>query len=952
MTTLLSSPMGPPARYDIFDQPSSPTLRHDELPADFDKSFSSSMSISNSLEGSHIHHLRLPHSSSLHGCFGNPGRASQLTHARLPEEVVDLLSSPERRASPKQTKSLGAAMGTYLNTSSPGLAAKFSSDYDMDISPQPKFGRAASSEGRFYAGSASCLPPGSAMKEDRDIYSLRSGPSASSSSRQASDRPSPPSSASSLGRLFGTELAINRQRAEEDEEDHELQSSPDKEPPSKRRPASLPSRQPAFGSAVFGKQPMVPRQNPSLAPLSTTRARPSLMKSFTAMPPPKDKSATSQGPNRPTAPRHHSSDSSLATSMQEDRARIRAASSDSILCGDQVVGSREVPQRQFMPDTIIESPSPASIRESGIGDYFFDPQSPQKADRTATRPNPVQKTKRPSLMACLSSTSSSPISSPSNRAPAPKRPTLGNRTFEKTHSAAVVPINGSFSGTSSSRSLLGKRPNPYSKRPSVLQDSRALKSANSVLGSSGGAATRVAVAPLQRCNSAIDDFGTISDAPAKLRSGSDRLGPRSPERKPCNLTSFGENSDHNGSPVAPSSRIRTRPGMLRRPSKDDSSPLGYGTGIRRSGSRTDDLSTEGINLEELPMLTSSPYSGEGMPGFGTSEKEGKILPCFTVKNDGLMRITPKTLTDLLAGKYSDLVDEHHIVDCRFDYEYEGGHILGAINLGTMEKVKSHFLRPGHGIHQGSKPLPPRSQSGKADVHGNRRKQVIVFHCEFSCKRAPSMALALRQADRSLAQDYPNCHFPEIYILHGGYCEFFNQFSSACQPRQYVCMDDPRFVERCSNELNGFRKQFSRNRSFTYGDTQSQGGVRSGGGIFKGSHANNTIGEEDSSFDASPCVAGGARSGGRGSLIPGVCGSAAATLGTSTDANVGDTSFGSVGDSSFEGGIGDSPCAAAGSRRPSMFLGVSAMSNQAQLRNSSLGRRTLQRAGTTGDILTR
>ena len=60
---------------------------------------------------------------------------------------------------------------------------------------------------------------------------------------------------------------------------------------------------------------------------------------------------------------------------------------------------------------------------------------------------------------------------------------------------------------------------------------------------------------------------------------------------------------------------------------------------------------------------------------------------------------------------------------------------------------------------------------------------------------------------------------------------------------------------------------------------------------------------------------------------------------------GDTSFGSVGDSSFEDGIGDSPCAAAGSRKPAMIL-------LAQMGALGGARRPLLRAGTTGNILSR
>jgi M-phase inducer tyrosine phosphatase len=40
----------------------------------------------------------------------------------------------------------------------------------------------------------------------------------------------------------------------------------------------------------------------------------------------------------------------------------------------------------------------------------------------------------------------------------------------------------------------------------------------------------------------------------------------------------------------------------------------------------------------------SPYGPGGLPGFGDNEMDGKILPCHKVKEDGLVRITPDTVS--------------------------------------------------------------------------------------------------------------------------------------------------------------------------------------------------------------------------------------------------------------------------------------------------------------------
>jgi M-phase inducer phosphatase 2 len=60
---------------------------------------------------------------------------------------------------------------------------------------------------------------------------------------------------------------------------------------------------------------------------------------------------------------------------------------------------------------------------------------------------------------------------------------------------------------------------------------------------------------------------------------------------------------------------------------------------------------------------------------------------------------------------------------------------------------------------------------------------------------------LREQDRQLNQDaYPSLHYPEVYLLEGGYKNFFEQYSDLCVPIAYTEMLHPEH----ESELRYFR----------------------------------------------------------------------------------------------------------------------------------------------------
>lgn len=92
------------------------------------------------------------------------------------------------------------------------------------------------------------------------------------------------------------------------------------------------------------------------------------------------------------------------------------------------------------------------------------------------------------------------------------------------------------------------------------------------------------------------------------------------------------------------------------------------------------------------------------------------LPHFTTSEpESLPRITPATLVQVLDGTYDHAYDNKVIIDCRFEYEYNGGHIEGALNFCDKEKLSERLF-------QGQ--LTTRT--------------LLILHCEYSAHRAPLM----------------------------------------------------------------------------------------------------------------------------------------------------------------------------------------------------------------------
>lgn len=173
------------------------------------------------------------------------------------------------------------------------------------------------------------------------------------------------------------------------------------------------------------------------------------------------------------------------------------------------------------------------------------------------------------------------------------------------------------------------------------------------------------------------------------------------------------------------------------------------------------------------------------------------LPHFQSDEESLPRITKETMVDVLDGQYASCYDKTMIVDCRFEYEFEGGHIEGAVNANSKEEFANELF-----------------------AESLSKRTLLVFHCEYSAHRAPIMAKFIRHKDRAInAHQYPALTYPDVYILDGGYSAFFKDHRIRCFPQDYVEMAAKEHEAACERGLGRIKQQrtkLSRAQTFAFG----------------------------------------------------------------------------------------------------------------------------------------
>ncbi|CAD8152622.1 unnamed protein product [Paramecium octaurelia] len=165
------------------------------------------------------------------------------------------------------------------------------------------------------------------------------------------------------------------------------------------------------------------------------------------------------------------------------------------------------------------------------------------------------------------------------------------------------------------------------------------------------------------------------------------------------------------------------------------------------------------------------------------EQQEELILEHRVENN-IQYISGDTLVK--AMKQSDLI----IYDCRYQYEFEGGHIMGAVHLSHSTNLFDELF----------------SQSEQS-------KKIVVLYCEFSIKRSLEKYFEIRKLDRSINQ-YPKLTYNNLYLLCDGYSKFYQNFSHLCNGF-YISMNDPAYEQQLDKEQqrriivkqkNNYRKQ--------------------------------------------------------------------------------------------------------------------------------------------------
>ncbi|CAJ0582236.1 unnamed protein product, partial [Mesorhabditis spiculigera] len=185
---------------------------------------------------------------------------------------------------------------------------------------------------------------------------------------------------------------------------------------------------------------------------------------------------------------------------------------------------------------------------------------------------------------------------------------------------------------------------------------------------------------------------------------------------------------------------------------------------------------------------------EGHHSIPVEDESTFTLPYIhTSDSTAFKRVTSETVAELIL---SHSPEEFHrkfiLVDCRYPFEYNGGHLKNAINL-FAEGAYDATRIPSKRLMEVFYPECPIQRK-------EMLARIPIFYCEFSTKRGPAMASSLRSIDRTMNQDsYPYVDYKEIYLLQDGFKAVWTKITKhgltgeILEPHGYTAMAHPDYA---------------------------------------------------------------------------------------------------------------------------------------------------------------
>nr|ANE21816.1 CDC25-1 protein [Schmidtea mediterranea] len=122
--------------------------------------------------------------------------------------------------------------------------------------------------------------------------------------------------------------------------------------------------------------------------------------------------------------------------------------------------------------------------------------------------------------------------------------------------------------------------------------------------------------------------------------------------------------------------------------------------------------------------------------------------CFKDENDiKITEVSADFVAKIIENDFTSDSYAYHIIDCRYPYEYDGGHLLGAVNLYTPWQLLNYIFLAQNDLEYLKQPVE-NTEDSMVDLintiinikkpNSSWKTEAFIFHCEFSSVRGPEM----------------------------------------------------------------------------------------------------------------------------------------------------------------------------------------------------------------------